>query len=340
VAGAQKLAGGKPSVSGCSLNDMDSRTVKISGVTTAARLRAAGLSAGQIQRLTGRGTLRSLRTGVYAPAALADSVAGDQAAAHLLQVAAAIAASRSRVVGSHRSAAIVHGLSLIGPPLPGRVELTRTPGDQGSRSRRPGILLHVAALPAAHVIRYRAVPMTSVGRTVVDLARTLPFAEGVAVADSALRTGQATAEELASVLMQCPRWPGSQRARRVMAFADPRAESALESISRAAFHVLGLPAPELQASIGHDGEVVGRVDFLWREHRTIAEADGALKYTEPARALAQLNRDARLREAGFEVVHFTWPEITRVPAQVVSAIRAAFRRSTAAAERGAARAAS
>jgi hypothetical protein len=149
-------------VRGCNLNGMDSRTVKISGVTTAARLRAAGLSAGQIQRLTGRGTLRSLRTGVYAPAALADSVVGDQAAAHLLQVAAAIAVSRSRVVGSHRSAAIVHGLSLIGPRLPGRVELTRTPGDQGSRSRRPGILLHVAALPAAHVIRCRAVPVTSV----------------------------------------------------------------------------------------------------------------------------------------------------------------------------------
>jgi len=61
------------------------------------------------------------------------------------------------------------------------------------------------------------------------------------------------------------------------------------------------------------------VDFLWRQYRTIAEADGAIKYTQPARALAQLNRDARLRAGGFAVVHFTWPEITRVPAQVVAA---------------------
>ena len=67
-------------------------------------------------------------------------------------------------------------------------------------------------------------------------------------------------------------------------------------------------------------------DFLWRQHRTIAEADGVIKYTGPAKALAQLNRDTRLREAGFEVVHITWPEITRVPGQVVHAIRAAFRR--------------
>jgi hypothetical protein len=52
--------------------------------------------------------------------------------------------------------------------------------------------------------------------------------------------------------------------------------------------------------------VVGRVDFLWEG--TIGEADGALKYADPQRAIAQLRRDARLRTAGFEVVHFTWDE--------------------------------
>ena len=111
----------------------------------------------------------------------------------------------------------------------------------------------------------------------------------------------------------------------MVAFADPDAESVLESISRAVFHELGLPPPELQVWVGDEDEIVGRVDFLWRQHRTIAEADGAIKYAQPTRALAQLNRDARLRAAGFAVVHFTWPEITRVPAQVVDAIRTAFR---------------
>ena len=76
-----------------------------------------------------------------------------------------------------------------------------------------------------------------------------------------------------------------------------------------------------------DDEVIGRVDFLWRRYRTIVEADGAVKYQTPGRARAQLERDARLRAAGYEVVHFTWPAITRVPAQVVDPIRVAFRRS-------------
>lgn len=311
--------------------DVDRRAIEISGVTTAAGLLAAGLSASQIHRLVSDGTLRWLRTGVYAPAALADSVAGEPAAAHLLQVAAAIAAATSPAVGSHRSAAIAHGLSLIGRLPASRVELTRPRAGPGSKSRRPGILLHMATLPAGHVTRCRGVPVTSVGRTVVDLARTVPFAEGVAVADAALRDGQTTRGELAAVLAQCARWPGIQRARRVVAFADPLAESVLESISRAAFHEHGLPPPELQVWVGDEDGVAGRVDFLWRQHRTIAEADGAIKYAQPAQALAQLNRDARLRDAGFEVVHFTWPEITRVPAQVAGAIRAAFRRGAAAA---------
>ncbi|MGP7998242.1 MAG: DUF559 domain-containing protein [Streptosporangiaceae bacterium] len=207
------------------------------------------------------------------------------------------------------------------------VHVTRSPDDRGSRTARPGIRVHQATLPADHVTERSGILVTSVGRTVVDLARVLTFAEGVAVADSALRAGPLSRDELGRVIAQCARWPGIQRARRVAAFADPRAESVLESISRAAFHQFGLPPPELQVWVGDDEQIVGRVDFLWQQHRTIAEADGAVKYTGPARAMAQLNRDARLRAAGYEVVHLTWPEITRVPAQVMGDIRSAVRRA-------------
>jgi len=114
-----------------------------------------------------------------------------------------------------------------------------------------------------------------------------------------------------------------------VAFADGRAESVLESISRVAFDELGLPPPGLQAWVGDEDEIIGRADFLWRAYRTVGEADGAVKYADPARAMAQLERDARLRAAGFEVVHFTWREITRTPEQVAATIRTAFRRGVA-----------
>ena len=166
---------------------------------------------------------------------------GDLAGRRLLKVAAALAATSSLSVGSHRSAAQVHGLGLVRSGAAELVHLTRSRADRGSRTGRPGIRVHQAELPPEHVTNCRGVPVTSVGRTVVDLARALPFPEGVAVADSALPAGQTTPDELAAVLARCARWPGSQRARRVAAFSDPLAESVLESISRAAFREQGLP---------------------------------------------------------------------------------------------------
>jgi very-short-patch-repair endonuclease len=91
----------------------------------------------------------------------------------------------------------------------------------------------------------------------------------------------------------------------------------------------GLPTPELQTWVGGGGVVVGRADFLWRQYSTIAEADGAIKYADPDRARMQLRRDADLRAAGFEVVHFSWQELRLNPAQVIASIRTAFARSTA-----------
>ena len=307
---------------------------RLEGVRTTAELLAAGVPARQIRRLVRDGALCSLRPGVYATAATVSSLVRDarderarQAGGQLLQLAATLAVSGSRSVGSHRSAALVHGLGLVGRGRKSVAEITRAPGDRGSYTGRSGVLVHIAALPAEHVVSYRGVLLTSVPRTVIDLARTLPFAQGVAVADSALHAGLTSKTELTAVIADCARWRGLRRAREVTAFSDARAESVLESLSRAVFHQFGLPPPDLQVWVGDDAEVIGRADFLWRRYNTIGEADGALKYQTPARARVQLERDARLRAAGYEVVHFTWAEITRAPAQVVEAIQVAFRRS-------------
>ena len=306
---------------------------QLRGVQTTAELLAVGLSAGQIRRMVRDGTLCLLRPGVYAPSASVASVLRDSrdtktrhASEQLLRLAAALAATGSQSVGSHRSAGQVYGLGLVGRDLEQVTEITRAPGDRGGHTARLGVLVHIANLPPDHVVSYRGVPLTSVPRTVIDLARVLPFGEGVAVADSALHAGLTSKAALAAVIADCPRWPGLQRAREVTAFSDARSESVLESLSRAAFRQAGLPPPDLQVWVGDDGEIIGRADFLWRPYRTIGEADGAFKYQTPARARAQLERDARLRAAGYEVVHFTWAQITRVPAQVVDSIRVAFSR--------------
>ena len=271
-----------------------------------------------------QGVLVPVGHGAYVRAA---DVGGDPAGDHALRVAAVLAVARPGPAGSHRSAAIIHGLDLLRPWQPaGVITVTRPPG-LGSGTGRSGVHIHIAALPGEHVTVRGGVRVTSVARTVVDLARTSPFRDGVVVADSALRTGQTSKEELQAVAADCAKWPGIRRAKLVVDFCDGLSESVLESISRVAFRDHGIPAPELQVWVGgEEGGVLGRADFLWRRYRTIGEADGAVKYADTSRAISQLRRDAALRPAGFEVVHFTWDEINRVPHQVAASIREAFRR--------------
>jgi Protein of unknown function (DUF559) len=287
-------------------------------------LSAAGLSAAQIRRLVRQGVLLHVGYGAYARAAIAGQVAGDRVGEQTLRLVSVLAVAGPGAVGSHHSAAAIHGLDQLGRQPPQVVAVTRAPGV--SRTGRPGVRLHIAALPSGHVTVRSGVRVTSVARTVVDLARTSSFRVGVVVADSALRGKQVSKDELRAVISDCARWPGIRQAGLVVEFSDGLSESALESISRVAFRDHGIPAPELQVPVGGDNGVVGRVDFLWRRCRTIGEADGAVKYANTDRAISQLRRDAALRVAGFEVVHFTWQEIVRAPGQVAASIREAFRR--------------
>ena len=285
---------------------------------------AAGLSAAQIRRLVRQGVLLHVGYGAYARAALAGRVAGDRVGGQTLRLVSVLAVAGSGAVGSHHSAAAIHGLDQLGRLSPEVVAVTRAPG--GNRTGRPGVRLHIAALPRRHITVCSGVRVTSVARTVVDLARTSSFRAGVVVADSALRSRKVSKDELRAVVADCARWPGVRQASLVVEFSDGLSESALESISRVAFRDHGIPAPELQVPVGGDNGVVGRADFLWRRYGTIGEADGAMKYANTARAISQLRRDADLRAAGFQVVHFTWPEIVKTPGQVAASIREAFRR--------------
>jgi hypothetical protein len=227
---------------------------------------------------------------------------------------------------SHQSAALLHDIDLFGRELSHVTMYSRT----GHRGIRYGVHRYPASLPASHVTRKFGLRVTTPARTVVDLARTGTFAEGVVAADSALHQGLVAPLELRIVASECPS-RGSVQAVRVVEFASGLAESPLESLARVAFDDQGLPPPELQVSIVGDRGFIGRVDFYWKQYRTIAEVDGALKYADPDRARKQLWRDKALRQAGYEVVHFDWREITQHPEAVAGTLREAFRNGARAA---------
>jgi hypothetical protein len=285
------------------------------------------VSADRLRQLVRSGELVLLRRGVYARAESLAAAAGDPARMHAFRVAAALLTADALASASHESGAILHGLDLLERPPERLVTLTRPPYLRGSRASRNDLKIHAAHLSPGHVTKHYGLPVTSVARTVVDLARTLPFQHGVVVADSALHARKTTRAELASVLAECSSWPGAGRARRVVAFSDHRSESVLESCARVTFDDYGLPAPELQLDI-RDEQFIGRVDFCWLDYLTIAEADGMVKYADAGRAVKQLERDQLLREAGYKVVHFTWRQLFRETERVIGRIRGAFARSS------------
>jgi hypothetical protein len=259
---------------------------------------------------------------VYATRAAVEWAKANPACGHALRVAAARASVGRDSIASHQSAALIHGLDLF-PPAPDMVILTRPPTRRSGRLRSDGIFFHVAELPAGHVTTRLGTSATTVPRTVVDIARVSSFMSAVVTADSALRADAATKEALVAVCAACAGWPGIRQARRAVDFSDPRAGSVLESCARVIFAEHGLEPPELQVTItGPDFRY--NVDFCWPRHRVIAETDGELKYSDPRRAIRQLNRDQQLRDLGYKVVHFTWRELFTNPLAVIARIRKAF----------------
>lgn len=250
------------------------------------------------------------------------------AAKHRLETEIAIAGLRggSPPVACLGSAALSHNIARLGRP-PARVRLYR---ERGGPWRDDGVAVLVCSLPPEHVEIVQGVPATTCARTAVDLARWVSFRSAVVVMDSALRRNCSPAQ-LEAVIARCSRWPGIRAARRAAQFADPRAESPLESISRVVFAEAGLPAPDLQRPIGDPQWPVGIVDFSWEEFGVIGEADGLMKYdasndddlSNPLRA-EKLRQEA-LEALGYIVVRWTWDDIWRRPDWVVARLQRAMR---------------
>lgn len=298
-------------------------SISKSKVASVSGWMAAGLTQREMRSLARSGDLILVWRGVYATRAAVAWGEASPARGHALRAMAARASVGRDSVVSHQSAALIHGLDLF-PHPPEKVILTRSPARRSGRRPAAGLFFHTAELPADHVTRRLGTAVTTVPRTVVDLARVSSFMSAVVTADSALRADLTTKQAMHSVCAACRGWPGIKQARQAVEFSDSGAESVLESCARVVFAQHGLEAPELQRTVtGPDFRY--SVDFYWAAHNVIAEADGDVKYADPRRAIRQLGRDQQLRDLGHKVVHFTWRELHSQPAMVVTRIRKAFK---------------
>lgn len=326
---------------------------------------AAGMSRHQIAQRVRTRAWRPLRRSIYIEerryAALNEREKHTTAVVATL-MARADGVRADEVIASHLSAAVAYGWVL---PLDGAGPVTFTDANLDAPTRRAHLrgreadhTIQVASLPAPDVSTSNLsiagtrweVGTTSRARTVADNLRHLQNADGVALADSALREARVSYEQVAAVLHRQACWPYAERARRALPLVDPRRESWLESFSFVTLHQLGLPMPEPQVSLfDAQGTFIGRVDG-WLEDEAVAlESDGRAKYfmdEQPVsadldlaaddllegarrRMIKEKERRDRIVDLGAELARWSTREIVRSPGEVLARVGAARRRGTA-----------
>lgn len=218
---------------------------------------------------------------------------------HLARVAQLAPTLPGDAVISHESAALALGWPVY--HLPAAVKVTRT---RGRAVRTSDVHVHVAQLRPLDRATARGFPVTAPARTAVDIARRVPFREGLVVADAALRAGTPRSR-IGDVLRHQWTWPGIRHAGIAFHHASPLAESPLESVVRSRVIELRLPLPKLQVNVFGARGWIARVDFDWDAYGVVGEADGRVKYLDEELWLEKLRQEA-LEDADRVVIRWTW----------------------------------
>lgn len=263
-------------------------TVLGDGLMSGAALRELGVGAHAFGVLVRSGELVCVRRGIYVDGS-EWSGAGSDGRYRIFLRATAMSARTPQLL-SHLSAAAMHALPIIGN-WP-RTAHVLTP-DAGGGSSSTHLSSHRSGPPDAGIM-IDGCAVTTLARTIVDVAATESFLVAVTMCDSALcreraRARGLTAEQLAvhPVLSRAALYEelervnpgkGRRRAERAIAFSTELSESAGESLSRVRIHELGYEVPELQEPFVDLNGDDRRVDFFWRRIRKIGEFDGEGKY--------------------------------------------------------------
>ncbi len=281
------------------------------GVVTNRQLRAAGLSAAAIGRRLRSGRLRELHRGVYLtlPCALP----------HTAEMAAVLASGAGAAL-SCLSAAERWGLRAASG-----VGARQAPVDvnvQNRSRRRAGIRVHAVARPAPdEVTTLDGIPITSVQRTLLDLASALDDHELELAVARAERNGLVRREALLAYVARKRGRRGAAALRRFLALPGGPALTRSEAEARflALVRKARLQTPKANVRVGPY-----EVDFLWRTESIAVEVDGYRYHASHERFEGDRRRDAELLARGITVLRLTWRQIVNEPLATVALLTQAL----------------
>jgi hypothetical protein len=277
------------------------------GVVAYWQLIAIGFGRGAIDHRVATGSLHPFHKGVYA--------VGHSAIGYMGRWMAGVLACGPEAVLSHQNAAALLGLR----PMSSSAVHVTVPG----RTRRGprGITVHrVRSLHADDCWEEEGIPVTSLARTLLDLAEVLPPRQLIRAIEQAERLQVFDLNAIEQLLARGPGRHGTKPLRAVLAEIDgepPKINSDWERDFLDFCQDHGLPPPELNVIVeGYE------VDALWRDQKLIVELDSWGSHRSRPAFEQDRVKDAALQLTGYRVLRITWRRLENEPAAVAATVRA------------------
>lgn len=181
-----------------------------------------------------------------------------------------------------------------------------------------GLIVH--RRDGAPLVRVNDRRATSPAWTAIEVARSLRRPRALATVDAALRSGTCTRADLWRAAIEQKGRRGIVAVRDLLALADPRAESPMESEARLAMLDGGLPVPELQYEILDGNGDLRRLDFAWPDRKVAAEYDGLAWHSGPEAMIDDRRRVNALADIDWTVVPIVFDDVRYRQREMVARI--------------------
>jgi len=285
------------------------------GVVARRQLEALGLSDKMIVDRVRRDRLVRLHRGVYA-------VGHDRLRREKRWMAAVLAVGPGALL-SHRDAAALHGLRPPGDHM--RWEVTTTGRASSTRTIR---VFRTTSLDARDTTSVDGIPVTSIARTLVDLAGTVPRTMLTKALNEAEGRRAVDLRAIERAMAQTARRNGRGHAElrqalaKLAAIGTPVTRSELEDRFLALLDAHDLPRPA--TNYGIEGM---EVDAVWPKQRLAVELDGWDTHRTRQAFQQDRERGNALEAAGWRLLRFTWADVTRRPDDTAARVHGALARA-------------
>jgi very-short-patch-repair endonuclease len=191
-----------------------------------------------------------------------------------------------------------------------------------------GLLVHRTDLAPGEMQDLDGVRVTTPMRTAYDLARRDDLVEGVVAVDALSRTHEFDPDLLLHFAVHHRGTRGNDQIATVLAHADRRSGSPMETRLRMLVLQAGLPRPEVQWVVQDDqARTAVWLDLAYPEYMIGVEYEGA-GHTEPDAVLRDIARYTGLVDKGWRIYRYTKHDIRYRPTRIIAQLTRALERST------------